>query len=256
MRVGLRRLRAAFTAFRPLVEDAEFPRLKAETKWLAAELDTARDVDVFIHESFRCTKAQSRDRQALASLGACLLHAQSCAYERALAAVESPRFHGLMLRSLRCLEAGEWLQSDEPVRRRLREGRTGDFARDQLDRMRHQVRKRGRRLAQLDNERRHRLRIKAKTLRYAAEFFSESFDRKRRRRSFLSALGELQDGLGRLHDIAVAPELALGLVRGESAEAGFAAGLIVAARRTSTERDERAALKAFEQFDGAPPFWR
>lgn len=256
MRVGLRRLRAAFTAFRALVEDGEFARLKAETKWLATELDTARDVDVFIQESFRCTNPESSDREALARLGACLLHAQSRAYERALAAVGSPRFRELLLTAVRWLEAGEWLQSDEPVRSRLRERRTGDFARDQLDRMRRQVRKRGRRLAQLDNERRHRLRIKAKKLRYAAEFFSASFGRKRRRRSFLKALGELQDGLGRLHDIAVAPELALSLVRGQAAEAGFAAGLIVAARRASAERDERAALEAFEQFDGARPFWR
>jgi CHAD domain-containing protein len=255
MRVGLRRLRAAFTAFRALAEDGEYARLKAEIKWLAGELDAARDVDVFIQESFRCARPAIRDREAFARLGACLLAAQSRAYERAVAALDSPRFAALMLTSARWLETGEWLRSDEPVRKRLREGPTDEFARAQLDRLGRQVRKRGRKLARLDNERRHRLRIKAKKLRYAAEFFSGSFAHAGRRRDFLEALGELQDGLGRLHDIAVAPELALTQVQGQAAEAGFAAGLIVAGRRAGAGKAERTALAAFDRFDAARPFW-
>ena len=255
MRVGLRRFRAALTAFRSLAQDGEFPRLKSETKWLANELDAARDIDVFIHESFRCARPAGQDRDAFAQLGACLLHAQSRAYERALAALDSPRFAELMLTAARWLETGEWLRSDEPVRSRLRESRTDAFAHDQLDRMRRQFRKRGRRLARLDTERRHRLRIKAKKLRYAAEFFSCSFGRTNRRRRFLEALGELQDGLGRLNDIAVAHELALEKVRGQAAEAGYAAGLIVASRRASAKKAKRSALDAFDDFDTAKAFW-
>jgi inorganic triphosphatase YgiF len=255
MRVGLRRFRAALTAFRSLVEDREFDRLKTETKWLAGELDAARDVDVFIHESFRCARPGGQDREAFARLGACLLHAQSRAYERALAALDSARYAALMLAAARWLESGEWVRSDEPVVKNLRESRTDEFARAQLDRMRRQVRRRGRGLARLDTESRHRLRIRAKKLRYAAEFFSGSFARAKRRRRFLAALEDMQDALGRLNDVAVAHELALEQVRGESAEAGFAAGLIVASRRASAGKTERAALDAFKDFETTPPFW-
>lgn len=255
MRVGLRRFRAVLTTFRPFIEDGEFDHIRAETKWLAGELDAARDIDVFIHESFRCARPKLSDRHAFARFGAQLLHAQSEAYDRALAAIVSDRFAGLMLKATRWIEIGAWAASEEPVLKRLRELRTDAFARDELGRMHRRVRKRGRRLARLDAQDRHRLRIKAKKLRYAAEFFSQSFGRAKRRKRFLKSLGELQDGLGRLHDIAVTPQLALELAYGQSAEAGYAAGLIVASRRASKGKAERAALKAFERFDEAKPFW-
>lgn len=256
MRVGLRRLRAALTAFRPMVEDAEFERIKTETKWLAGELDAARDIDVFIHESFRRLEPQASDREPLAKLGAHLLHAQSDAYERALAALTSSRFAELMLAATRWVEIGAWAQSDEPSLKRLREDRADTFAHDQLDSLRRKVCKRGRRLPRLDQQSRHRLRIKAKKLRYAAEFFAGSFGRAGRQQRFLEALEGLQDGLGRLHDVAVAPQLALDQVRGQSAQAGFAAGLIVAQRRADADDAEDTALKAFADFQAAKPFWR
>jgi inorganic triphosphatase YgiF len=255
LRVGLRRFRAALTTFRSFVEDSEYDEIRVETKWLAGELDEARDIDVFIQESFRCVNPEPADRDAFARLGAQLLHAQSEAYDRALGALASPRFTRLVLTAFRWLELGAWARSDEPVVKSLRDGRTDAFAHDQLDRMRRQVRRRGRRLARLDARSRHRLRIKAKKLRYAAEFFSESFGRKGRRKRFLQALEDLQDSLGRLHDAAVSPQLALDLVRDHPAEAGFAAGLIVARRRASAKKAERAAIKSFDAFDTAKPFW-
>lgn len=255
MRVGLRRFRAALSTFRSFVEDDEYDQIKAETKWLACELDAARDLDVFIHDGFHCVRPESSDRDAFARLGAQMLRTQTEAYDRALAALASPRFAGLLLIATRWLEIGAWAGSAEPVLKSLRERRTNEFAHDQLDRMRREIRKRGRRLARLDVQSRHRLRIKAKKLRYASEFFSESFGRAKRRKRFLDVLGDVQDRLGLLHDIAVTPQLALELAHDQSVEAGYAAGLIVASRRASAKKAERAALKAFEAFDAAKPFW-
>jgi inorganic triphosphatase YgiF len=255
LRVGLRRFRAALTTFRSFVEDSEYGQIRAETKWLASELDTARDIDVFIQESFRCASPEFGDREAFARLGMQLLRSQSEAYDRALAALASTRFATLMLTATRWIEIGPWARSEESVIKSLRESRTDEFAHDQLDRLRRLVRRRGRCLAHLDAESRHRLRIKAKKLRYAAEFFSGSFGRARRRKRFLKALGELQDGLGRLHDNAVSPQLALGLLSGESAKAGFASGLIIANQRATAKKAERRALQSFEAFDTAKRFW-
>lgn len=255
LRVGLRRLRAAMTTFRPFLEDGDYELIRAETKWLATELDAARDLDVFILESFRRVQIQADDREAFAQLGAQLLRAQTRSYGQALAALASPRFARYLLSASRWIEVGTWARSEEPVIKRLRERRADEFARERLDRMQRQVRKRGRRLASLDAQSRHRLRIKAKKLRYASEFFCESFGSPTRHRRFLKVLKDFQDGLGRLHDTDVAPQIALTLGDRESTSAGFAAGLIIAHRRASAETDERIAEKSFADIEATKPFW-
>lgn len=255
MRVGLRRFRAALTAFRPFVEDGEYRTIRSETEWLAGELDEARDIDVFIQENFRCVTPEFADREGFARFGAQLLHAQSEAYDRALAVLASPRFTKVILTTTRWLEIGAWARIRDPVLKSLRERRSDEFARDQLDRLNRQVRKRGRHLARLDIEERHRLRIKAKKLRYASEFFSRTFTHAKRRTRFLKALRQLQGTLGQLHDTAMAPRLAFDLIRDQSAQTGYAAGLIVASRRASAKDAERAALESFDAFNAMKPFW-
>lgn len=61
--------------------------------------------------------------------------------------------------------------------------------------------KRGKKLASLDDAERHEVRIAAKKLRYAAEFFAPLFD-EAGAQTYLSALEVLQDALA-LNDIAV-----------------------------------------------------
>jgi triphosphatase len=90
----------------------------------------------------------------------------------------------------------------------MREGRSDAFARDRLQRLRRSVMKLGRKLEKLEPTRRHRLRIRAKKLRYAAEFFGECFKGRRRRERLLDSLEELQEGLGSLQDVTVAHDLA------------------------------------------------
>jgi len=254
-RVGLRRLRAALTVFRSFVQADDYEHVKAETKWLASEMDAARDLDVFIRESFHCVKPDRCDREAFARLGAQLLHAQSDAYDRALTALASDRFSTFILSTARWIQVGDWAQSEEPVAKRLRESPVDQFAREQLERMHHQVRKRGRHLARLSSNERHRLRIKAKKLRYAAEFFSGAFDRPKRRKRFFKVISKLQDHLGALHDTSVLPKLVLDHSRIRSAKAGFATGLIVASRRKAAKKAERASMMSVDAFRRAKPFW-
>ncbi len=62
----------------------------------------------------------------------------------------------------------------------------------------------------LDPGKRHKLRIRAKRLRYATEFFAATFpgkDKDARREKSLSALKDLQDALGELNDIATRPDM-------------------------------------------------
>jgi CHAD domain-containing protein len=115
---------------------------------------------------------------------------------------------------------GPWLVSsdrggarDQPVRA---------FAVAALDRLDRKVRKGGRDLAGVGNEARHAVRKHAKSLRYAAEFFTSLFDRKHQRRrhaQFLAALGALQDRLGALNDRATGPDILAKLVVGDARQA-------------------------------------
>ena len=74
-RVGLRRLRAALSTFKPMLEaaggdDPGLGRVKAESRWLAGELDAARDLDVFIDTSFRPAEAATPAPAMLCSVPA------------------------------------------------------------------------------------------------------------------------------------------------------------------------------------------
>lgn len=254
-RVGLRRFRAALKAFKPMIEDSRFSDLKSETKWLAGELDGARDIDIFIRDGFRPMQVDDGDRDAFAVLGSRLLQAQSEAYARAVAAVASPRFAELQLKAAAWIECGEWLSSDDPVRSVMRDRRSDAFARDRLQRLQRPVMKLGRKLDKLEPSRRHRLRIRAKRLRYAAEFFGDCFNGRRRQERLLDSLADLQDGLGSLQDVAVAHDLAVRQIKELPAEAGFAAGLIIAARKAAATQADQQAQAAFTALGRARPFW-
>jgi CHAD domain-containing protein len=86
-------------------------------------------------------------------------------------------------------------------------------AAEQLHRRWKKILKRGRRLDELDPERRHRLRIQAKKVRYPAELFDTVVPSKRSRRRrevFVARIEQLQDSLGDLNDVAVNGKLSVG----------------------------------------------
>jgi CHAD domain-containing protein len=106
-------------------------------------------------------------------------------------------------------------------------------------------------LAQLDARSRHKLRIQAKKLRYATEFFASLYASKRalkRRHKFLSTLERLQDGLGDLNDIAVHEkhiiELSFSRLPSNPSRV-FAAGLLTGREDARTEAATKAATEAY-----------
>src|SRR5450755_1940834 len=108
LRVGLRRLHAAFATFKPILPGKELPKLGAEIKWMGAELDRARDLDVFIENGIHSRKNKNEDDSRSLRLGDRLRAAQTAGYDRALAAVNSHRFAMLMLNCSEWVEIGSW----------------------------------------------------------------------------------------------------------------------------------------------------
>ena len=262
MRIGLRRLRAAMSLFAALLRDAQTAAIKNELKWLAGELGPARELEVLVSRVVVPMKRQRRRWRGMPSLSHEFAERRDAALSRAQGAVQSARFRALTLDVAAWLEAGLWRNpQDDLVRDR------GDLpiemvALEQLARRWRKVRKKGRILARLDARRRHKLRIKTKKLRYAAEFFATLFTTKRalkRRKQFLPALERLQDGLGDLNDIAVHEKriAAMGVRRRRSNPSRvFAAGLLTGREDARADAAMAAATEAYADLAKVKPFWR
>ena len=255
-RVGLRRLRAALTAFRQILPREDLERWKSETKWLAGELDAARELDAFIEYVSGSTNAPIQGDPVLAAFGARLILAKAMAYDAAVAAVDSPRFAALVLDFTKWVEAAPWPRDDDPKAARRAKGDASVLAARALKRLDGRLRKAGKHLGKLDSAGRHEVRIKAKKLRYAAEFFSETFGKSARKRhkKFIAPLTGLLNILGELNDMATTGPCARAVV-GRSADLAFRAGEIVGRRKGDEPRLLARAVRAYEQCSDAKRFW-
>lgn len=177
LRVGMRRLRSVFSAFRDL--DPRSGALRRRLRAFGPTLGKARDWDV-LSPNLRAAPPQARQARAAA---------------RSL--VASPAFQETLVRILRWIEQAPWRASDQPL---------AAFAAQALDRLRRKMMKTARRTDWTNPADRHALRIRVKRLRYAADAFVECFPHPAARR-YVAALERLQDDFGELNDIAVAGRL-------------------------------------------------
>jgi inorganic triphosphatase YgiF len=252
MRIGLRRMRAAIAAFAKVVADAEQDQIKAELKWITNELGRARDLDVFEADIL---KPIAESRVPDANFAATRLgfdESRAKAYATATAAIRSGRYRHILLDLAEWIEAGPWTSDDEL--RKKRERSVAEHAAKMLERVSKKIKKAGFNLRELTPKQRHKIRIKAKNLRYAVEFFASLFpDSKdaKRREAALSALKDLQDELGALNDLAQRDALiANGHELGEHAEA------LLASKESDVDRLLDRAQQVLSRFAEVKPFWR
>jgi triphosphatase len=97
MRVGLRRLRAAMSLFRELIEQPDAEHIKGELKWLTEQLAAARDLDVFLKEGVKPIEQQEPEAREVATLANDLRGRRRTAFAHAKSAVESERYRKLVL---------------------------------------------------------------------------------------------------------------------------------------------------------------
>ncbi|MGK6323682.1 CHAD domain-containing protein [Sphingomonas sp. DT-51] len=194
-RVALRRLRSALSIFKPINTDDRLEHLAGELRWLAGSLGDARDLDVLL------------ERLGHETAGG-LVAARGDAYAAALGALDSQRARDLMVDLVEWSVLGDW--RTRPDNQEIVNRRADLFAAHTLCKLRRRIKRRGRELAELDDEDRHRVRILAKKLRYAAGFFEMLYTGKKARlrfKAFLKSMEALQDRLGELNDLATAPNL-------------------------------------------------
>jgi inorganic triphosphatase YgiF len=260
MRVGLRRLRAAISLFGDLLHDPQTAAIKTELKWLAKELTLAREFDVLMERVVTPAKKQGSQWNGIPPLAQALIERRDGALTKAQKAVTSARFRSLTIELAAWLEAGQWTHPQDGLGRDRGEIPIKAFGAEQLTRRWRKVRKKRRLFVQMDVQRRHRLRIQTKKLRYAAEFFAGLFSGKRslkRKNKLLPALERLQDALGDLNDIAVDEKIIaeIGMRRRSDARQAFATGLLTGREDARFEAAMATSVEAYGELMQSKPFW-
>ncbi len=260
-RVAVRRTRAGLTLLRDALPPAVVEHFKAEFGWLGGATGPTRDLDVYLETMPAYRAALPPDVAAdLGPLEDHLRARQAAAHAALVTDLDSPRYAALVadwaaaLARLRA-EGAEAPAAAEPIAA-LAARRTWQRFKRLLDDGR-----------QIDGETEvaalHALRIEAKKLRYALEFFRRLVP-PAEADALIGSLKDLQDNLGQLNDTGVQQ----GAMRGFAAEIGrrpSCAGTVLAmgwlmaelhAREQACRHDFAARFAAFEARDNRERYAR
>ncbi|HEX2434520.1 MAG TPA: CHAD domain-containing protein [Gaiellaceae bacterium] len=229
-RVATRRLRSLLRSARPVLEDPiRTERLRDELRWLGALLGEVRDRDVLI-DYLVAELATLEEAAAFGAVLELLDGERDEARERLIGALDGPRYATLLaeLERLPGLKEGASLER---------------VAADDYRRLRRAARRLD---AKATDEELHRLRIRAKRARYAAEAVGA-------KKEFVDRAKDLQDVLGEHQDAVVAEERIrdlLARVRGTGRTA-LAAGRLIERQRLRRANARRAWPKAWKRLERA-----
>jgi inorganic triphosphatase YgiF len=253
-RVAIRRLRSALSAFRDLLPSAERRRISSEMRWIAQRFGRAREWDVFHRDVLAELRDRMADDRALAAFAAAAKAARARAYKDVADTIAAPRYTDILLRLEAWWEGGTWQAAlgdsqNEPAR---------DFARRALKKLHRRLCKLGDRLKELDEAELHELRIRAKKLRYACEFFRTLFPAKAAK-AYIEGLTEIQDRLGSLNDAAMVKHL-LGEIEKRNgmdpAVLSRASGIITGWNAARVAADIKRLPESWSRFADLKPFWK
>ena len=189
-RVAMRRLRSAFSLFRPAIEDVEFQHLRHELRWFTGQLGDARNLDVYLE---RDLEEEERAK---------LIRKRERAYHKIADAMNSHNFRRLLIDLVGWTALGAW-RSGKVANRPIE-----SFAERRLDRLWESIAGTDGQLARMDESTRHELRIQVKKLRYAIEFLRGVYPQAQATEKRLaSVVAELQESLGKLNDLITARTL-------------------------------------------------
>lgn len=251
MRVAMRRLRSAIGLFADMLDGERLSPLLEDLRWLNGPLGRKRDLDVFIGETLVPLQALPHASTGLQHLSTVLEDRRAAAQQALQSALVAPRLAAFRLNFETFLDAV--LEGSAVKAAGIAAQPAPRFAAAVLQHRRKKLRKLGKRHDTLETEALHELRIRAKKLRYAAEFFRGAFGRKESRR-FIAALAQLQDCLGALNDAAVGGVLISNILPSPDRDPAAAA---VTAWFAGQQQLQLAHLgAAWKAFDKIRPFWK
>jgi triphosphatase len=255
LRVGARRLRSALRLFRRVLDPALIEPVEEDLRWLLAELGPVRDLHVLLSETLPPVRRARPEDGELERLQVEMEKRLTTRKDHAARVALSSRFTRLILR------IGGWLEGRMLVGAEAGEGTASvggkEFAREALHRLDRRVRRDGKKLDALSDKDRHRLRIRVKRLRYAADFLAPLFLEAQGRRGWLRSVRAVQARLGELQDLTVAEALLSDLPPGVRDPDGHrVAGIVIGWHLAHREERMAAAVQTFGEYRRRRRFWR
>lgn len=250
LRVGLRRLRVLVGLLRFVAPKSAFAADAKALRALSKSLNKARDWDVYVDEMLPTADQAMPQKDEIAARAEKLRGKHRA---KAREALRAPGYGQLMLRlAQRFNDPALGLGSSGKKAKRIAlDAPVEDLAAAALERYDRKLRKAGARLAEADDKGRHALRIRAKKLRYVAEFFAALYPAGRVK-PYVAALRRLQDALGTLGDLAQYRRLSAKAVDRDAAEAFEAIDRWIDQQRTQELGRCAECWRAFEE---TPRFW-
>ena len=241
----------------PLMPHVVSSAIGEDLKWLGSTLGPARDWDVFASETLPAIGASLRPphlRREAGQLKARATRMRGVRYATARDTAGSRRLTLLLLALGARFTALAGARPAAPGTQEAPAAR--DFAKEALDKYERRLNKRGKHLRHGTPVERHRARIAAKKLRYAAEFFAPLYSGARTK-AYIAALAKLQAALGKLNDLATAQRLLeeLGQSGKVSLAVARATGIVSGWIAASEAHEIARAAKAWRKFAKAKTFW-
>jgi CHAD domain-containing protein len=260
MRVGFRRMDAAFSAFGPAFKTKTFQDLKKRAKAITKAIGPARDMDVFIEELLEPAAKAHGEAHAFSALQRRVAKVREGTWDDAVAAVNDSRFQRFLDDLSHAIEGCIWRREQDTTRGFI--DRVETIAAETLDKRMKKARKHALHLKSLNRVECHKLRIALKKTRYAAEFFRPLHDEKEAKR-FLKQLSKMQDILGALNDVVAAHATLAKLIETDaragddiSRDLHFAAGIVYGWHLDRATERAKQSVKRWHKIDKTKPYWR
>jgi triphosphatase len=246
LRIGLRRLRNALRALRPLVDSGSLRAFDLSARSLGRSVGMLRDADVMISGIVAPVEAVASRKNGFAKIHTALVRDRQDKRDEVRAALRSPVWTKLQL------YLTLWPRTLEE--RAPGEGPITKYARKVLRKAWKKSTNLGQNLKRLDAEQRHEMRKSLKNLRYQTEFFAPLFE-PRDTRHFIKRLKTLQDVFGYINDVRMAPRLLeVEKQRNAGIDAARAAAYI-GRHEAEAAHVWREAPKAWKDLERSPRFW-
>ena len=251
LRVGWRRVRSLLKLAALIAAPEATAPIEQELRWIGSILGPARDCDVFALETLPKVAAEFRGQRSIARLRARVTRRRRRLSSDARDAIATSRFQRLLL------ALGAFFAT---LARTPGPASLPTLARDWIGpvlQQRHdKLSKRARHIHRISAAERHRARVAAKKLRYAAEFFAPLFSGKRAD-AYIAALSRLQSILGHLNDLEIAGKLLDHVAPEQDAAPGaaYATGVVRGWLAASVAPELKRLRETRRTFSKCEPFW-
>ena len=257
LRIGLRRLRSAFSVFATVLASPEITRLQLEAQSVGQEIGRLRDLDVVANDIVKREAETHPEESGIAALVPAIEQRADAFRSEVRQLLAGQRTQTFLIDLARFVETRGWLVPDDfGQTARLAEPVTG-LAEAALNKRWKKVGKRARALETLDAAERHDLRKQLKKLRYAADFLAPLFPQ-RRVEPFLKRLRKLQNVFGELNDAAMIKSMFSGAeaIAAADARTQRAVGWVLGASQARAAIGWAGVRDLWRKLEDTRPFWK